>query len=977
MPDSMSNAEIQKIVEESLPALKRVFPDYQPPQTEEEINSLVGQLKKRIEQAEKTELPELTQATKAAIYQRGELAVADRYFSTIEEETKGELESFKETGRDKFGRATEQFKEGVSQEEAESRAKITALQRANEQLEKEIEELERKQESDPLSAEELGRRHAAETLYHYGYSLVGAATLGSAVKVGQLLREFETVKDNLSGLETGVIDETVEKWEKWLPAEQEAKQIAALVRDERETRAGLEGQKTTYLGNRLAGIVRETVNAIHGRKLSVAELSREENLRLVEVAEKRKKEIQAARAERILSAAYQSEQLSSDRFDEMVKQVAEVIPGRTAEKKETDRRTMEAWQFYARFRHYTHEVIPLLHGYPPLIISQDNSEHSRIIGGHMIGQEELRKMLDNGKIRQEIVGCAQDIEEGDVVFGDSWRLYRMVKSKGGWTNEEIGKMSIEKRLAYEVLDSMGVHPTPLTKDPKKKMAWNNSKGHDGLRKLFLYDKWGEAGYKKVFKKLFDKLIKAGLMGEGYTLIAPKEKGGFEVGSQLEIAGITPEQIRDNWRDIRGRITSPLLFFDKLRKANKTADAWGKMFKKGGQLIPRDVTETFGVEEGYTYLGGDEKKELIMRFIYEEADESAIRQLTEAVAATSMLKKDKLIEAVMLNGLKLYALYELTGLYFSGITGGESIRQGLEAMKETYLKKNKNASHEQIRNYTLQRSGIDIDGEIPEGYQQWRSLLENQLKALEKHGGDDIYHLLGEIKKQGIDNYKFRKPESKWLAKLLIEDPVNQIWVKLVGFAQRETMRKFEEDRMSELRTMVAHGELFSERDMESEAENLKKFRADGMLTDAQFEKCLRLLEELRKSESGWQRLKTLDGLVHQRWPTPFTSVIALGLELMTAFKFKGETSEFYASVKKWLGSNPAAFFAGKAALGVVLGSNWWLYGSVGPWFGTLSVISLAEVGVTAFLHLLNEKGFQFTRRPYNQYPFRPRARTRT
>lgn len=820
---------------------------------------------------------------------------------------------------------------------------------------------QKKASGERLDREEKGQYYAAQMILE-ARPVVYCELVETASQIEGAMKRLENKKDDLEGLDSSQAEETLAKLRQSLPKAKDLKVLAKY----QDVTQGLRRRSTTYVGARVAEAVSRITEKVVGRRPTTAELS--VGFDLEKEAKKRIEESLIKRGERM----YQDETLDYRTFD----QAAETMAGRASNKKEADQ-----WRRLARARYYFRESVPVFFNDADAFLNARPALEQAKTKGEpwVLPEEDMYALLNDEKVRRAAVRYYRPMKAGDIVFGDKGRLYEM--RPDGEAVKPIGQLPLHERLALEMLHSWGVHPDPFKEKhgpQRKPVAWHGTYKaiHDSFRRLYPYDKWARAGELKLFR--------AAIGMEDFTLIMedPEKPGEYFLGDHLQMRGLTSQDLLTRWDEIKTKrdLRSSGWFWSQIRKGVETANGWGDLFAEG-ILTPKSVWEKLG-QDKYAHIpaGKSHIRDQILRRIYRQADEAVIRGLLVEAATKGILDKTALYNAVMLTGLKMTDLFEMTGIYFTAFSAKGGVEEQIEAMKKGYLADpdHAGASDEEVRVYILEKTGLDLTAEIPETYHLWRKAAGQNLLEFEGFKGT-IDELLAKIREKGIDKYRFKGDKSKKLAELLLEDPVHQILGKLLETVQDKNWADFQ-DWISEQRDAARTGQRISEMERMKEVAKLKELRANGVFKDLQLEKALKMIDGLPKAESRIARLKTIDGLIHERWPTPTTASIAFMMEIVEKLSlgaWKRETSSAYEWCQKWLGANPFAAVAGTASWLGLMGTEWLIAGAAPPllmWTGSWFLFTLAGSAVTDALHLLNEYVIRFTREPYDLYLFRPRKK---
>lgn len=829
-----------------------------------------------------------------------------------------------------------------------------------------------------------GQLYAAELILQTIHPFVFADKMEAAEETYSAVAEFDSKKDEVVNLDASAARNKIEEAAKFLP---EADTISTLAATEigrvyGKAPSSSGRQSATCLARAGAEAAEKVVNAGTGKRPTdvlfaleepdPAHPSRRAPIDLKGIAIRALDGARRRRAERM----YQNDSLSCGDFD----QAAEAMSRQAVTKEEEIK-----WKLLARFRHYAREGVTVFSANPAKFKEAAPSLEQAKSKGEpwVLPTEDQYALLEDENVRKAIGVYYEQIRAGEIVFGGKGQTYR-VKPDGS-AAEPIGYLPITDRFALEVLHSWGVHSSPFLEVPaaresareqqarelrnkRKQIAWNTYKGsHDGIRRLYPYDKYIEEGNPPLY------LEATGTPDFTLILENPNKPGQWFLGDYLQMHGLTPQDLLTGWDEIKRKNRfgkGPDWFWAQIDKGVETSKGWGDLIKEG-LLTPEAVWQKLG-KEAYGYLPAPLKRQ-ILRPLYGLADQSAINLIMMTARQEGAMKKTDLLNLVMTKGLKMFELYELTGIYFSTVAGTGRVASQIEAMKNAYLGIHPGAVVEADQ-YVFELMGIRTAEGIPDTYADWRDMVGKNLLRLEGYSGT-IDALLEEIKSS---RYKYKKIASEGLAHLLAEDPVAKVVDGLMVRIQEKNWADFQ-DWLGNLHREIGGGKLPPEELIKQMLQKLTQQRGEGFFDAEKLAQAERELSKLGHQESFFSRLKTSDGLFHQRWPTPLTVVFSILPEipiLGIPFKFLKGT-QAHASIDKWLGANPASVILGTTSWLGYMGVQTWLAGglpTLTAWTSTFWIATLAGSVMTDVMHLINENIFQFTRNKFNQSPLSPKKK---
>lgn len=836
--------------------------------------------------------------------------------------------------------------------------------------------------SDP---KDKGKLYAAELIPQAIHPFVVAREMEAGEETYGAVAEFDSMKDEVANLDASATRSKIEKAAKLLP---EAATISTLWPTEigriyGKAPSSPGWQSATYLAKAGAEAAVRVVNAGTGRRPTDTPLALEgpdprdpSKSAAIDMTGMATRALDSARGRRA-DRMYQSDSLSCGDFD----QAAEVMSRQAAKREEA-----LGWKLLARFRHYVRESVTAFSGDPSGFksVSAMSLEQAKAASKPwLMPSEDQNAVLEDENVRKAIGVYYGQIRAGEIVFGGKGQTYRV--EADGSAAKPIGYLPIADRVALEVLHSWGVHSSPFLEAPaagetarekqarelrneRRQVAWNTYKGdHDGIRKLYPYNKYIEEGNPPLYLEATGT--------PDFTLIMenPDEPGQWFLGDYLQMQGLTTQDLLTKWDEIKRKKfgKGPGWFWAQIDKGVETSKGWGDLIKEG-LLTPEAVWQKLG-KEAYGYLPAPLKRQ-ILRPLYALADQSMINLIMTQAGIEGAMKKTDLLNLVMTKGLKMFELYELTGIYFSTVAGTGRVASQIEAMRSAYLGAHPGAVAEADQ-YVFGLTGIRAADGMPDTYSAWRKMVGNNLLRLEGYIGT-VDALLEEIKS---GRYKYKdKAVSKNLAGLLLKDPVAEIIDRLTIEIQEKNWADFQ-DWLGNLRRDIGEGKLPPEELLKQMLQKIAQQRGEDFFDAGKLTQAERILDKLDRQESFFSRLKTSDGLVHQRWPTPlsFAFTILPDLPLIgPVFKFLGKPG-VHASIDKWLGANPASAILGTAGWLGYIGVQAWLVGGAPAlitWTSSFWIATLAGSIMTDTMHLINEHIFQFTRHSYEQFPVSPKKK---
>lgn len=828
-----------------------------------------------------------------------------------------------------------------------------------------------------------GQLYAAELILQAVHPFVVADKTGAAAETYGAVAEFDSRRDEVANLDASAARDKIEEAAKLLPEGDTISTLAAteIGRVYGKASSSPERQSATYLAKAGAEAAERVVNAGTGKRPIDVPFALEETdprdpsrkipIDITEMATRTLDGIRTGRADRM----YQNDSLSCGDFD----RAAEVMSRQAVTREEADR-----WKLLARFRHYAREGVTVFSGNPAKFKEAAPSLEQAKSRGEpwILPTEDQYTILEDENVRRAI-RVYYGIRAGEIVFGGKGQAYK-VKPDGS-AAEPIGHLSMVDRIALEMLHSWGVHSSPFLEAPvagetareqqarelrnkRKQVAWNTYKGsHDGIRRLYPYDKYIEEGNPPLY------LEATGTPDFTLILENPDKPGQWFLGDYLQMQGLTPQDLLTKWDEIKRKNQfgkGPDWFWAQIDKGVETSKGWGDLIKEG-LLMPETVWQKLG-KEAYGYLPAPLKRQ-ILRPLYQLADQSTINLIMTQVRVEGVMKKADLLNMVMTKGLKMFDLYELTGIYFSTVAGTGRVASQIEAMRNAYLGTHPDAVAEADQ-YVFELTGIRIAEGIPDTYADWRDMVGKNLLRLEGYSGT-VDALLEGIKG---GKYRYKKTASEGLAHLLLEDPVAKVVDGLMVRIQEKNWVDFQEWLANQHRE-IGEGKLPPEELIKQMLQKLTQQRGEGFFDAEKLAQAERELSKLGHQESFFSRLKTSDGLFHQRWPTPLSFTFSILPEIPVLgipFKFL-KKPQVQASIEKWLGSNPASVILGTAGWLGYMGVQTWLVGELPfwtVWTSTFWIATLAGSVMTGTMHLVNEHIFQFTRNKFDQSPLSPKKK---